>query len=240
MAEKYDKPEKLADGNYWIGYTETESAFRTNAYLVVSGDEAALIDAGSLRFFKPMSAQVETLIDPNKIKYFILHHQDPDLCSSLPFWEKKIGPRQIYAHSKSNILIYHYGVKSELVNVDLTGWELKMPDRVLKFIFMPYMHSPGEIMTYDTKTKILFSGDIFGGLSFDWHLYANEDYFEAMNAFMEHYMPSKEIVNMNLKRIENLEISMICPQHGSIIPGDRVKDAIEEMKNLECGSYLYE
>ncbi len=240
MSENYEKPEKLADGNYWVGYTKTDSAFRTNAYVIESGDEVALIDAGSVWFFKSMSAQIESIVDVNKIKYFIQHHQDPDLCSSLPFWEKKIGPRKILAHSKANILIYHYGVKSELVNVDFMNWELKMPDRLIKFIFMPYMHSPGEIMTYDTKTKVLFSGDIFGGLSFDWHLYANEDYFEAMDAFMEHYMPSKEIVNINMKKIENLEISMICPQHGSIIPGDKVKEAIENMKNLECGSYLYE
>ena len=240
MAEKYDSAVKLADGNYWVGYTEAESAFRTNAYIIESGDEVALIDAGSILYFDNMFKQISKVVDVKKIKYFIQHHQDPDLCSSLPEWEKKIGPQKILAHTKSNILIYHYGVKSELVNVDLEGWELEMPDRKIKFIFMPYMHSPGEIMTYDTKTKVLFSGDIFGGLSFDWALYANEDYFEAMDAFMEHYMPSKEIVNANFKKIENLEISMICPQHGSIIPGDKVKEAIENMKNLDCGSYLYE
>lgn len=117
---------------------------------------------------------------------------------------------------------------------------MKLPDRTLKFIFMPYMHSPGEIMTYDPKTRILFSGDIFGGLSMDWNLYANEYYMDAMEAFMENYMPSTEIVNENLKRIEGLEIDMICPQHGSIIPKERVGEAVTILKELECGSYLYE
>lgn len=240
MAEKYDKPVELADGNHWIGFTESESAFRTNAYLIQSGDESVLIDAGSFLYFDHIYKQVGMIGDPKKIKYFICHHQDPDLCASLPLWEKAIGPRKILGHTKCNILIYHYGVKSELVNVDLTNWELKLPDRILKFIFMPYMHSPGEIMTYDTKTKILFSGDIFGGLSLDWALYANEDYIEAMDAFMENYMPSSEIVNVNLKKLDNLDIEMICPQHGSIIPKEKVKEYIENFKNLECGSYLYE
>ncbi len=240
MAEKYDAPVDLGNGVYWIGYTETDSVFRTNAYIIESGDEAALIDAGSAVYFDSMSQQIEKIVDIRKIRYFIQHHQDPDLCASLPLWEKKTGPQKIYAHTKANILIWHYGVSSELVNVDDTGWELKLPDRVLKFIFMPYMHSPGEIMTYDPKTKILFSGDIFGGLSMDWSLYANEYYMDAMETFMENYMPSTEIVNENLKRIEGLEINMICPQHGSIIPKEKVAEAITTLKQLECGSYLYE
>lgn len=240
MAEKYDAPVDLGNGVYWIGYTETDSVFRTNAYIIESGDEAALIDAGSAVYFDSMSQQIEKIVDIRKIRYFIQHHQDPDLCASLPLWEKKTGPQKIYAHTKANILIWHYGVSSELVNVDDTGWELKLPDRVLKFIFMPYMHSPGEIMTYDPKTRILFSGDIFGGLSMDWHLYANEYYMDAMETFMENYMPSTEIVNENLKRIEGLEIDMICPQHGSIIPKEKVAEAVKTLKELECGSYLYE
>ncbi len=240
MAEKYETPVQLGEGIYWIGYTETDSVFRTNAYLVKSGGEAALIDAGSAVYFDSMYSQIEKIVDVGTINYFIQHHQDPDLCASLPRWEDKIGPRKILAHTKANILIWHYGVKSELVNVDETGWELKLPDRTLKFIFMPYMHSPGEIMTYDPKTKILFSGDIFGGLSMDWSLYANEYYMDSMEMFMENYMPSTEIVNENLKRIEGLEIEMICPQHGSIIPKDSVEKAVRTLKELECGSYLYE
>ncbi len=240
MAEKYETPVQLGEGIHWIGYTETDSVFRTNAYLVKSGGEAALIDAGSAVYFDSMYSQIEKIVDVNSINYFIQHHQDPDLCASLPMWEDKIGPRKILAHTKANILIWHYGVKSELVNVDETGWELKLPDRTLKFIFMPYMHSPGEIMTYDPKTKILFSGDIFGGLSMDWSLYANEYYMDSMEMFMENYMPSSEIVNENLKRIDGLEIEMICPQHGSIIPRDSVEEAVRTLKELECGSYLYE
>ncbi len=240
MAEKYEAPVELGDGVHWVGYTETDSVFRTNAYIITSGDEAALIDAGSAVYFDSMSKQIEQIVDVTKINYFIQHHQDPDLCASLPLWEKKIGPRKIYAHTKANILIWHYGVTSELVNVDDIGWELKLADRTLKFIFMPYMHSPGEIMTYDPKTKILFSGDIFGGLSMDWNLYANEYYMDAMESFMENYMPSSEIVNENLKRIDGLEISMICPQHGSIILENDVDKAVKTLKELECGSYLYE
>ena len=240
MAEKYDAPVELGDGVHWVGYTETDSVFRTNAYIITSGDEAVLIDAGSAVYFDSMSKQIEKIVDVTKINYFIQHHQDPDLCASLPLWEKKIGPRKIYAHTKANILIWHYGVASELVNVDDVGWELKLSDRILKFIFMPYMHSPGEIMTYDPKTKILFSGDIFGGLSMDWNLYANEYYMDAMETFMENYMPSSEIVNENLKRIDGLDIDMICPQHGSIIPKNGVDKAVKTLKELECGSYLYE
>ncbi len=240
MSEIIEKAVEIADGNYWLGFTDTDSAFRTNAYLIKNKDVMALVDAGSIHHFKTIHKQVSGIAKPENIKFFIQHHQDPDLCASLPLWEEKIGPRKIIAHTKVNILIYHYGVKSDLVNIDLEGWELDLGGRVLKFLFMPYMHSPGEIMTYDTSTKVLFSGDIFGGLSMDWSLYANEDYFEAMAAFMENYMPSSEIVQNNLKKLEGLEIKTICPQHGSMIPEAKVAECIETLRNLECGSYLYE
>ena len=240
MSENYDAPVKIAEGNFWVGFTKAESALRTNVYLIESGDEITIIDPGSVLYFDAFYKQISAQFDVKKIKHFICNHQDPDVCANLPLWEQKVSGAKIYGHTKSNILIAHYGVKSELVNVDLTGMELKLPDRILKFIFMPYMHSPGEIMVYDTKTKVLFSGDIFGGLSMDWDLYANQDYLGAMDSFMENYMPSHEIVSTNLKKLDGLDIEMIAPQHGSIIPKEKVASFIKELSDLECGSFLYE
>ena len=62
----------------------------------------------------------------------------------------------------------------------------------------------------------------------------------AMDAFMENYMPSHEIVSTNLKKLDGLEIEMIAPQHGSIIPKDQVQSFIKDLSELECGSFLYE
>ena len=93
-------------------------------------------------------------------------------------------------------------------------------------------------MTYDEKSKILFSSDVFGGISYDWDSYAKEWYLEAVKAFHENYMAHHDYLKNAMEKLERLDISMICPQHGSIIPGDKAKDYINALKNLECGSFI--
>ncbi len=75
----------------------------------------------------------------------------------------------------------------------------------------------------------------FGGFSVDWSLFANKYYFEAMKLFAQPYFADKRHVLNFLNKIEPLDIDMICPQHGSIILRDKVKEAIETLKNLEVG-----
>jgi len=48
-----------------------------------------------------------------------------------------------------------------------------------------------------------------------WEFYADETYFAKAKQFHQEYMPSKDIFNFALQKIENLDL--IAPQHGSII-----------------------
>ena len=43
-------------------------------------------------------------------------------------------------------------------------------------------------------------------------------YFEQMRAFHEHYMPSGEILAHALEEIRRLDLRLIAPQHGLVIP----------------------
>lgn len=124
--------------------------------------------------------------------------------------------------------------------MDENDWKLTLKSgRTLQFISTPYLHFPGAFMTYDEKSKVLFSSDIFGALSYDWDLYANEYYIEAMKAFHESYMPSREILKHSMDKLDDLDIELIAPQHGSIIKKNQVREYIETLKNLECGANLY-
>lgn len=53
-------------------------------------------------------------------------------------------------------------------------------------------------------------------------------------------MPSKDIFNYALKKIEELDITLIAPQHGSIIEKKYISKLIEDMKDLDCGLYIEE
>ena len=53
-------------------------------------------------------------------------------------------------------------------------------------------------------------------------------------------MPSKDIFNYALNKIEKLDINLIAPQHGSIIKKNYIFNLIRDMKNLDCGLYIEE
>ncbi|MDQ6960075.1 MAG: diguanylate cyclase [Mariprofundaceae bacterium] len=66
----------------------------------------------------------------------------------------------------------------------------------MHFTLTPYMHFPGAFTSFDEATGVLFSSDIFGGFTEKWSLYAeDETHFDNIQAFHEHYMPSRDIVH---------------------------------------------
>mgnify|MGYP001188994153 FL=1 len=241
LSTRFDqfKPEEIAPNIHWVGYAEEWAGLHCNPYLIDDGEDVILIEPGSVPHFSNVARMVSEVVNPARINYILVSHQDPDLCASIPKFEEFVSPDlQIITHSRAAVLLPHYGIKAPYFNIDANNWQLTLKSgRVLKFVFTPYMHFPGSFMTYDTKSKILFSGDVFGGLSFDWSLYANEYYPEAMKAFHENYMPSRTILENAMNKLRELDISMIAPQHGSIINKD-IDKYIDILANLECGDYL--
>lgn len=134
---------------------------------------------------------------------------------------------------------YVYLQRLSFWNIEEHDWRLQLGDRTLHFRLTPYMHFPGAYVSFDDATGVLFSSDIFGGFTEQWRLYAeDEQYFESVRAFHEHYMPSREIVQHGLSSLESWPIRMIAPQHGSIIRENLVHFMFRKLKALDCGLYL--
>jgi len=131
-------------------------------------------------------------------------------------------------------------IKSDYYEIDKHQYKLDSNGLHLEFLTTPYCHSPGAFVTYEPSTKTLFSGDIFGGIEESWEFYAGDDYFEKAKEFHAEYMPSRDIFNYALSKIETLDINLIAPQHGSIIEKKRIAPLIAQMKALECGLYIEE
>lgn len=244
--EKYDfnKPIEIAPEIFWVGFDDPGAGFRCNPYIMNDGNESVIFDPGSVQHFPTVRAKLRKVTKLENLKHIVVHHQDPDLCSAIPKVEELmqgIGKKvDICTTVKAAVLIVYYGTTSDFYHVDENDWKLTLKSgRTLRFIFTPYLHFPGAFMTYDEKSKVLFSSDLFGALSYDWDLYANEYYIEAMKAFHESYMPSREILKHSMDKLDDLDIELIAPQHGSIIKRDKVRECIETLKNLECGANLY-
>lgn len=229
---------ELDKGIYWVGGDGQNGGLHCNPYLLLDGDEGVLFDPGSVLDFDYVYDNITKIIPLEKIKYIVLHHQDPDLCSSVPLFEKKGGNFKIVTHWRTQMLVKYYGIKSDYYIVNENNFCLALNSgRRLNFIQTPYLHFPGAITTYDPISKILFSSDLFGAISNEWTLYAKEGYIEKMKVFHEHYMPSNEILRPIMEIFLKMDISIIAPQHGSIINSD-VKTYIRELRDLECGLFL--
>lgn len=243
MTRKMDftYPVEIAPRCWWVGMYMQDDPFQCHPYLIENEDESILIDPGSMLEFDHVVRKIEQITSLSNIKYIILHHQDPDLAAAVPALEKNIGrdDLQIVTHSRMTPLIKHYGICSSYYEVDKHDMRLETENGLhITFIATPYCHSPGAFVTYEPANKVLFSGDIFGGIEASWSFYADEHYFEQAKQFHSEYMPSREIFNYALSSIEKLDIDIIAPQHGSIIQKPYIERLIKQMKELECGLYI--
>lgn len=223
---------------HWVGFYDEEAHLHCNPYLLIDNEDVVLIDPGSIPHFPIVMRKVVDLVSPENISTIIVSHQDPDVCGNLTVMEDVIGrdDLRILAHSNTIRLIRHYGIRSNPYAVDENGFKTKLKSgRVLEFIFTPYLHSPGAIVTYDKKTRTLFSSDIFGAISKNWSLFAQGDFLKPMAEFHRLYMPSGTILSSCMEKISRLEIDRILPQHGSILEGANVQKAIKHLKALPCG-----
>lgn len=236
------KAVQLADRIWWVGHALPDDRFQCHVYLIENGENSVLIDPGSKLTFKHVLKKVEEIIPFNHIRYFICHHQDPDITGALPLIDQLVtrDDAMIISHWRAIALLKHYGLDLPLWCVEENGWTLDLgQDRVLEFVFTPYLHFPGAFCTFDRTSKVLFSSDIFGGFSDSFSLFAeDESSFESIRFFHEHYMPSREILFHGLTKLEKYPIALIAPQHGSIIPENMVNFYFQQLKTVDCGIYL--
>jgi len=237
----YSHAVEIAPRIWWVGQELKGDAFQCHVYLIEHGDQSVLIDPGSVITFKDTLRKVEEITPFSSIRYFICHHQDPDVTGALGMIENLITRDDacIVTHWRAEVLLKHYNLKIPMWCVDSHDWSLDLGGRVLKFIFTPYLHFPGAFCTFDELSNVLFSSDLFGGFGGEFELFArDESCFGPIKTFHEHYMPGRDILRHSLQSLEKEPIAMIAPQHGSIIPGPLVKPIMAKLKDLECGLYL--
>jgi len=233
---------EIAPRIWWVGHYLNDDVFQCHVYLIENGDQSVLFDPGSKLTFPHTLKKIEEVTAFANIRYFVCHHQDPDITASLPDIDAMItrDDAVLISHWRAAVLLKHYGLKKlNFWLIEKHDWKLQVGDRLLEFAFTPYMHFPGAFCTFDHQTGTLFSSDIFGGFTENWSLYAqDESYFECMRPFHEHYIPSREIMVHGMLTLEKLAIRQIAPQHGSIIPSHLVQFMIDKLKSLDCGLFL--
>jgi serine phosphatase RsbU (regulator of sigma subunit) len=241
----YDKPVRISEHVYWVGTHDPRDKFQCNSYVIVINGKGIIIDPGSVLYFENLISKVSELVDLKDITHIIIQHQDPDVGGNIAMLMDTIRSRgnercTIITHKRTSALIRHYGENLTFEYCDeLPEEKLLLGDGYeLKFIHTPYLHAPGAIATYFNKDRILFSGDIFGGMVDNWDLYAGENYFQEITSFHKEYMPAKELLLYAMTKFERYDIETIAPQHGSVLNKKQAKAIIEHFRDFECGLYV--
>lgn len=257
--EYYDRPMRIGDGIYWVGFYEEQTNLHCNPYLIIEGDQAVLIDGGSRPDFAVVVMKIlQTGIDPKQIVALIYQHYDPDLCGSMPNMLDICENENLRVISEvtNKIMVKYYigsGKHRVLKTVDDYGYQFTFNGRTLQFLKTPYAHTAGSIITYDARTKTLFSSDLFGSLSVQWELFLQldeqcfvcNDYNNCvagkgycplpdMIKFHRIIMPCNKALRYAMNVIKKLDIDVIAPQHGSVLSRRRdVYFIIDKLEQLE-------
>ena len=242
MTYNYDEAVPITREIFWVGFYDSEAKLHCNPYLLIDDKDVVLFDPGSIPHFPVIMRKVIELVNPGAITTIIASHQDPDVCGNLPVLEDVINnpDLKIVAHGNTIRLIRHYGVRSPFYAVEEHDNRLTLQSgRTLQFLHTPYLHSPGAIATYDSKTRSLFTSDIFGAISTSgWSLFAEGDFLEPMKIWHQTYMPSNQLLAACMADFEKFTLDKILPQHGSVLENEQISAALQFLKDLPCGQDL--
>lgn len=243
---------EIAPKIFWVGFYDAPSGLHCNPYLIIDEDEAVVIDGGSRPDFATVMLKIlQTGIAPRQIRALIYQHYDPDLCGSAPNFEDAIGHNdlQIISASENMMFIRHYAVSSPLISLSKLRFEYTFSSgRKLQFIKTPYSHSAGSFMTFDPRSGVLFTSDLFGSYGLSWQLYLQlaDECIECKNLsqcprklpncpvndilnFHRKIMTSNRALGYALEQIAKIPFKILAPQHGSIIND---KEIIEYLSSL--------
>lgn len=230
IARDPDKPNYLID---------------TNEYLIINGKQALLTDPGGMEIFPAVFSAICNVYDPNGIHSLFASHQDPDIISSLSLWLDFNPDLQCYLSKLWGSFVPHFGGTDEtFISIPDEGMGIHLGSLALELVPAHYLHSSGNFHLYDPDARLLFSGDIGAAMlppgeddlfvrNFDRHIAYAE-------GFHRRWMGS-EVAKLNwCERVSQLQIDMLCPQHGAIYQGQDVERFINWLAELQVGTGIRE
>ncbi len=242
------EPVQIARNTWWIGYRNPDTLLQMNVYLrqFPSGDKKInyLIDTGAPVDFSVISEKISKLIGSiSHIHLYSLNNPDPDVCMNSMFI-RKANRKAICLTTEDNWrLISHYEINPQSVKLTNTfkDWKMSLTTgHDIQFIPAPFAQGKGAFLIYDLNSRVLFTGDLFGGISDAGRintLYAVEEDWEGIRAFHQFYMPGRRAISHILDEIKMLNPAplMIAPQHGNIIRGSLLNEFLERLYYLDVG-----
>lgn len=195
-----------------------------NSYAILDEKTAVLdtIDSSTVEVYLE---NIRYILKDRELDYLILHHVEPDHCAGVIELCEKYPNLQIYATKKAIDLLgqfYRFDYLDRCHAVS-EGEELCLGKRTLKFLTAPMVHWPEVMVSYELSEQILFTADAFGSFkAVEGHLFADQVNYECdwLEESRRYYInivgrQGASVVRL-LKKVEGIDVKMLCPLHGLV------------------------
>jgi flavorubredoxin len=216
-----------------------------NAYLITGSDKTVLIDTVDPSMADVLSGQLK---DVEKLDFIVSLHAEQDHSGCIPLVLDKYPDARVIASPKGKKLITdHLPVAEEKIVTVKDGEELSLGNKILKFIYYPWVHWPETMLAYLKEDKVLFTCDLFGSHLATTDMYVTDEcqvYEAAKRYYAEIMMPFRKMIKKNFSRLDEYDIEIIAPSHGPVYdkPGfiiDAYRDWISDTaKNIVVIPYI--
>ena len=213
-----DRKKHLFENNWPLPY-----GVAYNTYLIAD-EHPALVDTLEYGSDNDYLTRINTILEGRPLEYLIINHLEPDHSSMIGEILKAYPNVTVVGNCTTfKLLENYYPVPAEQKLEVMDGSTLSLGHHVLTFAWVPWVHWPETMATYDTTDKVLFSCDAFGGFGtldggiFDDEIDFERNYLSEMRRYYSNIVGKwSDKVQLAFKKLAGLEIRIICPSHGPI------------------------
>ena len=207
-----DKDIDLFEGQYIV-----PNGISYNSYLI-KDEKTVVMDTVDKRKSEEWINNLEEALKGTKPDYLVISHLEPDHSYNIGILAEKYPEMKLVGNAKTFAFLPQFfnieNLDERKVVVE-EGTEINIGKHTLQFFMAPMVHWPEVMVTYEQTEKLLFTADAFGKFGTldtdeDWDCEARRYYFNIVGRYGAQ-------VQQLLKKVSNLDVSIICPLHGPIL-----------------------
>ncbi|MBR6981841.1 MAG: FprA family A-type flavoprotein [Prevotella sp.] len=193
-----------------------------NSYLIVD-EKICLIDTVEVDFFTQYLENIREVIGDRPVDYLVVNHMEPDHSGSIALIKKYYPDIRVVGNKKTfGMMQGFYGVASPDDVEVKNGDTLSLGSRELTFVLTPMVHWPETMVTLDSSSHVLFSGDAFGcfgalnGGIIDSEINCDTFWLEMVRYYSNIVGKYGTPVQNALKKLAGIQLDYICATHGPV------------------------
>lgn len=243
--------QKILDDIYYVGVNDRNkyrfeglwplpNGVSYNSY-IIDDEKVCLVDTVEVDFFMQYIENIREAIGDRKIDYLVINHMEPDHSGSIALIRKYYPEIKLVGNKKTFGMVKgFYGLDDELVEIK-NGEVLDLGKHKLQFVMTPMVHWPETMVTLDTTSNVLFSGDAFGcfgalnGGVVDSQINCDDFWMEMVRYYSNIVGKYGTPVQNALKKLADVKLDYICSTHGPVWHEyiNKVIDMYDKMSRYE-------